>query len=75
MAEYPDPIVPRQKRTHLVSSADHKPFPFLLTFADQRPPGLLSSATDEEEEFVSKYLKLAEIAMSSGARKKLKKTA
>lgn len=75
MAEDPDPIVPRRKRTHFVSSADHKPFPFLLTLDDERPPGLLSSATDEEEQFVSKYLKLAEIAMSSPVRKKLKKTA
>lgn len=65
----------RRKRSHIVSYTPDQSAPPRINFAVKQPPASPSFGSEEEEQFIHKYLKLADIAVGVPSKQKAKRIA
>lgn len=65
----------RRKRSHIVSYPADRSAALPINFAVKQAPELPSFGSQEEEQFIHKYLKLADIAMGVPSKQKAKRIA
>lgn len=65
----------RRKRSHIVSDTPDPSATPRINFAVKQPPALMSFGSEEEEQFIHKYLKLADIAIGVPSKQKAKRIA